>query len=288
MVDTPVVEGTEYITKADLDAVMDEFYRRVDSRLNQFEKSLHGVRKDVDDKIENVRSEVSQKIASSQSDSIHQMEGMLDKRIEDEAIQRKKDVQVVEEQVKAISDDTHSQLEELDKRLMSKVDRILGKLDGWSDKMEANQRLYDENRDTLRDQSKKLEEFEHGMDSVKSQQQSLTERQEVIRRTIHGGTGEDGPPSIYSMLSEIKSGVEEVKGVAVSNSSRLEKIEEKQAADEQKWANRWETVKVYTTNKYSLVAIIVIIIIVAVTIRPENQNFFLQGIGDIFKFFSGT
>jgi hypothetical protein len=262
-----VQEGAEYITKADFDEAIEGLNRGFGALLDAVkEELLLAIHREVDNKIE-----------SAQRDSLQQMKGLLDKRVEDEAKQRKEDVADVKIYVKTISESTHRELSQLDDKLqplMRNVDEIIGRLDIWSKAMDSNQQLFEDAKEDLRDQAQMTEKVRADVETIKTAQTKLTEQQQVLRQTIHGNADEDGPPSIYSMLSNIETNVGEFKGLAEKNSERLAKIEAEQDAQKKKWAERWETAKSISKSKQFWGIVALSIVAIAVVIRPETQGFF--------------
>lgn len=269
MAEPVAAEGIKYITKSDLDEAIRGLNTRFDSRLDSFKNELLQV----------ILRDVDAKIEASAKKSIQQMEDLLDRRVEDEAQKRKDDVERVKQQITDVSEETRQQLSDLNEKfepVISKVNKMIGKLEAWSSAMDSNQQLFSEAKKDFRAQAQATEKIRDDIDIVQNIQTTLGQNQKVLRHTIHGNTSENGAPSIYSTLSSIENAVGELKDLAKDNSSRLTSIEREQAAQKKKWADRWETAKSLLKSKQFWGIVALSIMAIAVVVRPETQDFFLQ------------
>lgn len=259
-----------------------------------FDETISALRQSIND-LRSVVDSLDKRIEAGQKATHDAIMKSLDERLAEEKRTREQAIGKIEHDVAEIGKKQESRLGEIDGKLdalTGSMERIHGALDGWKQVMQSRETAYQENKQRIEKLENGHEAQERSLTILSSSQAAMSQDLRTLHQSIYGNKDTpDAPPSINRILTElgrdVRTGftgqaaqIESIRDAQKDVQARLQLIEQAQAAQTQKWADRKAAVvhlvKSATGSKYFWAVAGVGVAGLVMAIAPETKDIILQ------------
>lgn len=297
MAEPVAMEESQYIKKTDLDALMGKIVSSLQPRIESIveqavQKAIEQATAKTDEKIAVVTGQIKGEIRG-------EVNARLDQHIEQERQQRQQDIEAVRGQIKNFGDETRNKLGEFNmvvSEAKQTVESLNQQIRGWSNSLDANQKLYEQNRRDIEKHNNDLDTIKLDIAVIEEHDVKTVEQLKAINYAIYGGNG-DGPKSLYALIETMNLEMnrrftaqeaisETTLELARTTSNRQDKQEQDAAERKQRWEKRRgmakETIKEVTKTPYFWIISALLLLVVAGIFRPEILPLLIEFVQKLF------
>lgn len=286
----PLAMEATYLKKADFDAAMERIMSEFTSHVDQaIQKAL-----------EQNNAKLEEKIAAAKGEIRGELNAKLDQHIQLEREQRQAEIAAVQGQIKRVGDETSEKLGQFNQVIDEAkrgVESLNQDIRTWTNSLDANQKLYENQSRNIEKQDTKLSKLEDDVDSLEEAQVGTAENLKNIKHAIYGGNG-DGPKSLYSLIEEMTRKMElgfsgqqtqltAALELARSTATRQDQYEKDLQERKERWSKRrgmaLDAAKKLITTPKGLVILGLILTSIVAIFRPEALPTLIQFFNQIFS-----